>query len=340
MHQMYILEKNKELQQLNTFRIAATAAEYIAVSSEAMLTEVLQKNTEKKKYILGGGSNILLTADVDGLVIANNITGIEITVEDNNHVKVAVNGGEIWHSFVLWSLEQGYSGIENMSLIPGKVGASPIQNIGAYGVEIKDVCEKVEAIDLQTAEKKIFTAEECKFGYRDSIFKNEEKGKYIITKVHFKLNKKPKLKMDYGDVKAVLAEMHLSEITPKDVSNAIIKIRTQKLPDFNQLGNAGSFFKNPVITKEQTDKLLLQYPLMPHFIQADGSMKIPAGWLIEQCGWKGKKIGNTGAHIAQALVLVNYGAATGQEVYNLALAIRQSVAEKFAIDISPEVNIW
>lgn len=333
------LQNNVALQPLTTFRIAAKAKYFVEVQTTDELIAVIKDFKALPKLILGGGSNLLFTKDFDGLVVKNSIKGIAIIDENASTKTVAVSAGEIWHEFVLWAIEHDLAGIENMSLIPGQVGASPIQNIGAYGAEIKDVCHSVEAIDLDTAELRIFTAAECHFGYRESVFKTIYKGKYCITKVVFTLNKKPNFNINYGDIKNTLAEMQVTNLSLKTVSDAVIKIRSSKLPDYNVLGNAGSFFKNPSVEKSVVENLLLQYPLMPNYPQADGSVKVPAGWLIEQCGWKGKRVGNTGAHVSQALVLVNYGGATGQEVMQLAAAIQQSVEEKFGITISPEVNL-
>nr|MBP9882532.1 UDP-N-acetylmuramate dehydrogenase [Chitinophagales bacterium] len=294
---------------------------------------------KEEKLILGGGSNILFTKNVDGLVIKNSLPGIKIIKEDPYHSWIKVAAGEPWHPFVLYCVERNLAGIENLSLIPGLVGAAPMQNIGAYGVEIKDTCEEVEAVNMATGEEEIFNNAACEFGYRESIFKHKLKGQFLITAVTFKLNKIFKPNIHYGDIKRTLEEMRVQEITIKAVSDAVITIRSSKLPDPKVIGNAGSFFKNPVVSRKLFNTLISKNPLMPNYPQKNGEVKIPAGWLIEQCGWKGKVVGNTGAHKSQSLVLVNYGHATGHEIYDLALQIRQSVKEKFDIDITTEVNI-
>jgi UDP-N-acetylmuramate dehydrogenase len=302
---------------------------------EIITSSYFKNNTN---LILGGGSNVLFTKDFDGLVIKNSLKGIEVVLDAQDYVLVKVNAGEVWHNFVIWSIEHNYAGIENLSLIPGLVGASPMQNIGAYGAEIKDVCESVEAVELSTGQSFVFSNSDCEFGYRESVFKRKLKDRFLITAVTFKLNKTPRFNINYGDIKNTLSEMNVYELSLKAVSDAVIRIRSAKLPDPKMIGNAGSFFKNPLVKKELVEDLSLRYPLMPNYPQENG-VKVPAGWLIEQCGWKGKVVGNTGSHKSQALVLVNYGNATGNEVYNLALEIKQSVKEKFGIDIEPEVNL-
>lgn len=336
---MITVEKNHSLQLLNTFGIEAKSEYFVAVKTLADLQEALALNI-RPVFILGGGSNILLTKDVAGLVIKNEIDGHEVEFFDGGSVVVSCGGGENWHQFVLWTLAQNFGGLENLSLIPGTVGAAPIQNIGAYGVELKDVFEKLEAIQLDTGETTMFSRDECAFGYRDSIFKKERKGKYLISRVWFRLTaKNHTLKLDYGDIRRTLLEMNIETPTIQDVSRAVIAIRRSKLPDPAELGNAGSFFKNPEIEQSQFDNLSKKYPAMPHFPLPNQMVKIPAGWLIEQCGWKGKIVGNTGSHARQALVLVNYGNATGAEIWRLANEIRQSVFEKFGVTIIPEVNV-
>lgn len=334
------IQSDISLLNYNTFHIDAQTKFFAEIRTINEFRE-LQKTPvyrENKSLILGGGSNILFTRNFDGLTIKNAIKGIERLREDANYFYVKANAGEVWHEFVLWCIAHGYAGVENLSLIPGQVGASPMQNIGAYGVEIKDVCEEVEAVHLHTGELLKFSNSDCKFGYRESIFKHELKNQCVITSVTYKLRKAPRFHVDYGDIKNTLAEMNVHELSLKAVSDAVIKIRSSKLPDPNVLGNAGSFFKNPVVTKEKAEELLAKNPVMPNYSQTDG-VKIPAGWLIEQCGWKGKVVGNTGSHKSQALVLVNYGSATGNEVYRLALDIQKSVEEKFGIEIKPEVNL-
>ena len=325
----------------NTFHIDARAKYFAAVTSlediVALQKEDIFKNN--KKLILGGGSNLLFTGDYDGLVIKVSIPGVLLEREDEHHYYVRANAGIVWHDFVRWCIDRGYAGVENLSLIPGQIGAGPMQNIGAYGVELKDVCTAVEVIDIATGEQHTFSSAECKFGYRESVFKHEYRDQFIITAVHFRLNRTPRFNISYGDIKATLDEMKVFDYTIRAVSDAVVKIRSSKLPDPNMLGNAGSFFKNPTVSFEQCAILLEQYPLMPHYPQPNGEVKVPAGWLIEQCGWKGKRVGNTGAHARQALVLVNYGGATGGEIYQLAMDIKQSVLDKFGVVINAEVNL-
>ena len=335
------IQSDIHLGSYNTFHIDARAKYFVEVTSLEDIA-VLQKEDifkNNKKLILGGGSNLLFTGDYEGLVVKISIVSIALEREDEQHYYVRASAGEVWHDMVRWCIYRGYAGIENLSLIPGQVGAGPMQNIGAYGVELKDVCNAVEVVDIETGEQHKLSNADCKFGYRESIFKHEYKDRYIITAVHFRLNKTPRFNISYGDIKATLDEMKVFDYTIKAVSDAIVKIRSTKLPDPKVLGNAGSFFKNPTITFEQCGALLAKYPLMPHYPQANGDVKIPAGWLIEQCGWKGKRIGNTGTHVQQALVLVNYGGATGTEVYQLAMDIKQSVQDKFRIVINAEVNL-
>jgi UDP-N-acetylmuramate dehydrogenase len=336
-----IFHQHFNLQTLNTFRIQVNCRYFTEVHTTDDIREVISLEEFKTidKLILGGGSNILFTKDYNGLVIKNSIPGITIIKEDNEHVYVKASAGVIWHQFVIWCIDNNLAGIENLSLIPGQVGAAPMQNIGAYGVEIKDVFEALEALNIASGEVHSFNLQDCAFGYRESVFKNKFRNQYIILNVTFRLNKKPVFHINYGDIKNTLEQMQINELSIKAVSDAVIKIRSSKLPDPAVLGNAGSFFKNPVISKEQFDALILQYPLMPNYPQSSHEVKIPAGWLIEQCGWKGKVVGNTGSHKTQALVLVNYGHATGPEIYQLALDIQQSVKEKFGILIQPEVNL-
>ena len=283
---------------------------------------------------------MLLCNDYPGLLIRNAIKGLQIVHEDDDHVLLRVYSGESWHETVMYCVERNWGGIENLSLIPGTVGAAPMQNIGAYGVELEQVFDQLEALNLNTLELETFNKTQCAFGYRESVFKRQLKGQYFIYSVTFKLSKKPIIHADYGDIQAILNKKGLSAETAgiKDVSDAVIHIRQSKLPDPKVLGNSGSFFKNPQITKEHFEALKLQFPDIKGYPQNDG-MKVPAGWLIEQCGWKGKRVGNTGSHAKQALVLVNYGGATGSEIYQLAQDIIQSVADKFSIQLEPEVNI-
>ena len=332
---------NQSLQAYNTFGIDVSAKYFSEIEStddfRTLLTDPAFEMEEK--LILGGGSNILFTKNFDGLVIKNALPGITLIKEDAYHCWIKVAAGEPWHPFVLYCVERNLAGIENLSLIPGLVGAAPMQNIGAYGVEIKDTCEEVEAVNMATGEVEIFNNAACEFGYRESIFKHKLKEQFLITAVTFKLNKIFKPNIYYGDIKRTLEEMRVQEITIKSVSDAVISIRSSKLPDPKVIGNAGSFFKNPVVSSKLFSTLISKHPLMPNYPQKNGEVKIPAGWLIEQCGWKGKVVGNTGAHKSQSLVLVNYGHATGHEIYDLAMQIQQSVKEKFAIEIVTEVNI-
>lgn len=341
------IQQNKTLTTYNTFCIAATAKFFVEIISTEQFSELLQTEAyrQNKKLVLGGGSNILFTQNFDGLVIKNSLRGIEVVSETEKEVIVKAASGEVWHQLVMWCIEQNYAGIENLSLIPGLVGAAPMQNIGAYGVEIKDVFHELEAFDMETGQLRQFSLNDCAFGYRESVFKNRLKDKYFITSVSFRLTKMNAagavycFKTDYGDIKNTLSEARVYEPTIRDVSNAVIKIRQSKLPDPLQLGNAGSFFKNPTVVEKKFKELVSVYPVMPSYVQKDNTYKIPAAWLIEQCGWKGKVVGNTGSHKSQALVLVNYGNASGNEIWDLAIDIKQSVKEKFGIDITPEVNV-
>lgn len=335
------IQQNIPLQSFNTFGIEANAKEFVDIHSIEEL-QVLCSNfnlSDRNVLILGGGSNMLLTKDVDGMVIKISIKGIQIEKEDENHVWVRAMAGENWHELVLWTIEKGLSGLENLSLIPGCVGASPMQNIGAYGVEIKNTFESLEAIELDGGGAKTFDFNACKFGYRESIFKQEAKGKYVIVSVLFKLNKKPVFNITYGAIQQTLAKHGITEPTLKAVSDAVVEIRSSKLPNPKILGNAGSFFKNPEIPNAQFENLKNQFPEIVGYPASEGYTKVAAGWLIEQCGWKGKIVGNVGSHKDQALVLVNYGGATGHEIWQLAMDIQKSVFNQFGITITPEVNV-
>ncbi|QLE00500.1 UDP-N-acetylmuramate dehydrogenase [Galbibacter sp. BG1] len=334
------IQHHISLKPYNTFGIDVKAKNFIAVSSVEELKNVLQLKEYKEKFILGGGSNMLLTKDVEGLVIHIDFKGKEILKKENGQALVKVQAGENWHETVLWTLEQDLGGLENLSLIPGNVGTAPIQNIGAYGVELKDVFFSCEALNVETLKMVTFSNEECNFGYRDSYFKRN-KGCYIITAVTFKLSTKNHItNTSYGAIEAELQKKNIKNATIKEVSNAVINIRQSKLPDPKKLGNSGSFFKNPVISIQDFQPLKTQYPEIPHYPVSEAEVKIPAGWLIEQCGFKGKRFGDAGVHKNQALVLVNYGNASGEEVWNLALKIQQAVNKKFHIRIEPEVNIY
>ena len=331
---------NFSLKNHNTFGIEAKAKQFVSVHSVAELKTVLQENSSQKKFILGGGSNMLLTQDIDALVIHVDLKGKKIIEENDDYVLAEAQAGENWHEFVLWTIGQDFGGLENMSLIPGNVGTTPIQNIGAYGTEIKDTFFYCEALNIKTLEVKKFTKEECKFGYRESIFKNEAKDQYIITSVVFKLTKqKHKINISYGDIAAELTKREIVVPTLIDISNAIITMRQSKLPDPKELGNSGSFFKNPIIPKSDFERIHLLHPEMPSYTVSETEVKVPAGWLIEKAGFKGKRFGDAGIHKNQALVLVNYGNATGQDILNVSKDIQKTVKALFDIEIEAEVNI-
>ncbi|TLV00091.1 UDP-N-acetylmuramate dehydrogenase [Dyadobacter luticola] len=334
------IQTNFSLRDFNTFGFDAIAQYFVGVKSAEELTEILLDPSWKHitKFILGGGSNVLFTKDIDALVIHPAIRGIEKIKEDESSVWLKVGAGENWHAFVMYCVENNYGGVENLSLIPGTIGAAPMQNIGAYGVEVKDVIESVEVVDIQTGEPKIFTNTECQFGYRESIFKKEAKGKYVITGVTFILNKKPVLNVGYGDVQKTLQEKNVTDPTIRDVSDVIISIRRSKLPDPAVIGNAGSFFKNPEIPEDQFNALREKYAQLPGYPAGPGKVKVPAGWLIEKAGWKGYREGNIGVHEKQALVLVNYGGGTGNAVKLLSEKIQESVENQFGIRLTTEVN--
>ncbi len=334
------VSQNASLKNYNTFGIDAKATSLITVEDLEDLKSVLKNNYAKELFILGGGSNMLLTQNIEATVLHIDLKGIEVISETEDTVLVNVKAGENWHEFVLYALKHNWGGLENLSLIPGNVGASPIQNIGAYGVELKDLFVSCNAINIQTLEMEHFTAEHCEFDYRNSIFKNKEKGKYIITDVLFKLTKKNhKLLTKYGAINQALEEMGVVNPNIQDISNAVISIRQQKLPDPKKLGNGGSFFKNPLVTSSEFEILKEKFPEMPHYLVSENTVKIPAGWLIDQAGLKGYREGDAGVHKHQALVLVNYGAATGKEILNLAHKVQVEIKEKFNIYLEPEVNI-
>ena len=337
---MLTVQSNVSLQSYNTFGIDVTAKYMVEATDESAIQTMLQLADLQAlpKLILGGGSNMLFTQDFDGLVVKIGIKGIEILNETDDYVWLKVGAGEKWHDLVLHCVAKNYAGLENLSLIPGTVGAAPIQNIGAYGVELKESFVELEAIDLKTGEKKVFSKTDCRFGYRDSVFKHEAKGQYVISSVTFLLHKKPSYKIEYGDIQKTLEAAGIKELSIKAVSDAVIKIRGLKLPNPTEIGNAGSFFKNPEITQNLFDKLKTNYPEIPGYPAQKGFVKVPAAWLIEQCGWKGKRLGNIGVHAKQALVLVNYGNGRGIEIRQLAEKIIESVLEKFGVRLSPEVN--
>lgn len=335
------LQRNISLKPYNTFGIEAMASKFARFESVQELQEILMHPDVKHedKLVLGGGSNLLFTKDFDGVVLQNGIKGIKIVSENEDYALVKAGGGEVWHEFVLFTLEQDLGGVENLSLIPGTVGAAPLQNIGAYGVELKDVFYELEAVHIETGNIRNFSWTDCHFGYRESIFKNELKGQYIVTSVTFKLQKSPVLNTSYGAISSVLDELKVQQPTIQDVSSVVCHIRRSKLPDPAVIGNAGSFFKNPEIPLEQFEVLKDQYPEIPSYPVSETTVKVPAGWLIEQCGWKGKVISNYGVHRNQALVLVNYGGASGNHIRQLAWDIIESVKDKFGIKLHPEVNI-
>jgi len=337
---MLTIQSNLSLKPHNTFGIDATARYFIEVETEDDIKTLLQLPDIQQlpKLILGSGSNVLFSQDFGGLVVKIGIKGIEKIGEDQQHVWLKVGAGELWHGLVLHCVAHGYAGLENLSLIPGTVGAAPMQNIGAYGVEIKDTFENLEAIQISTGQKRYFSKTDCQFGYRDSVFKGAAKGLFFITSVTFKLNKNPTYQISYGDIQKTLDQMGVKEPSIKTISDAVIKIRRSKLPDPAEIGNAGSFFKNPEIPDAQYQNLKIDYPEIPSYATTQNNVKIPAGWLIEQCGWKGKKLGNVGVHTRQALVLVNYGGATGLEIKQLSEKIQTSVESRFGIKLQPEVN--
>jgi UDP-N-acetylmuramate dehydrogenase len=334
------IHSNFSLKNYNTFGIEAKAKKFVAVHSIAELTSVLEQNKSETTFILGGGSNMLLTQDIEALVIHIDLKGKRVIDENKDYVWVESQAGENWHDFVLWTIDQNFGGLENMSLIPGNVGTTPVQNIGAYGTEIKDTFVSCTALTTVNQELKTFTKEECHFGYRESIFKNEVKDQYIITSVVYKLTKhNHKINTSYGDITNELAKKNITNPNLKDVSNAVIAIRKSKLPDPKELGNSGSFFKNPILLKIDFEKIHLQFPEMKYYDVSETEVKVPAGWLIEQAGFKGKRFGDAGIHKNQALVLVNYGKATGQEILNVSKDIQETIFKTFGIQIEAEVNV-
>jgi len=333
------IQYNVSLLPYNTFGIDVKAAHFTAVHSEADMREALQSGIDPV-LVLGGGSNIIFTRDVSGLVIKNDISHIGVVRAFKNRAWIDAGAGVQWHDLVTWAVENNLGGLENMSLIPGTVGAAPVQNIGAYGVELKDVFVSLKAMETATGRTRTFSLKECAFGYRDSVFKRELKGKYIIASVRISLTRlQHQLNLSYGDIGKTLASMGIDKPGIRDVSNAVCQIRRSKLPDPTEIGNCGSFFKNPETDSAVLHTIRKTHPDVPSYPLSDGRVKVPAGWLIEQCGWKGKRVGNTGSYGKQALVLVNYGGATGEEVKNLSDQIIQSVQEKFGITLEREVNI-
>ncbi len=337
---MFSLSHNVQLKNYNTFGIDAVARYFLAIESPDDLIDFFSVNQDflnEERLILGGGSNLLFTGDFNGLIIHPVISGINVLAETNETVEIEVGAGEVWDEFVATCVDKGWGGTENLSLIPGKVGAVPVQNIGAYGVEAKSIIVKVNGIDLVNLERKSLIADECKFGYRNSLFKNELKGRFIVTSVVFRLSKKPSFVLTYSVLKAEMAKY--KEVNLKSVRSAVIAIRESKLPDPAMIGNAGSFFKNPVVPEKLAGQITERYPKVPVFAEGEGRIKIPAGWLIEKAGWKGKTYGNAGIWDNQALVLINRGEATGKEIFELSEKIRKDVSDKFGILLEPEVNI-
>ncbi len=336
-----MIEENYSLKKLNTFGIEASARYFAECSNVDQISEILSETAfiNAPKLILGGGSNLLFTKNFDGLVIKNNLKGIELVKEDQDFYYVKAGAGEQWHQLVMHCISNNYAGLENLSLIPGNVGASPMQNIGAYGVEIKDHFFELEALHIQDKKLHTFNNAQCKFGYRESVFKREFKNQFLITSVTFKLLKHPKFSIHYGAIEKEMETMGVKEISIQSISQAVINIRSSKLPNPAQIGNAGSFFKNPEVTGDKFQTLKSKFPAIVGYDLESGNVKLAAGWLIEQTGWKGKTIGDAGVHKLQALVLVNYGNATGVEIWNLSQKVMDSVKEMFGVDLEREVNI-
>lgn len=334
-----LIESNKSLLPYNTFRIDVRAKYFVEVTSIEDLNSLIKSDEfiQNEKFILGGGSNLLLTKDFDGIVVRLGIKGITVC-EEGNDVFVEAGAAEVWNDFVQYTVNKGFAGIENLSLIPGTVGASPIQNIGAYGVEVKDCIHSVSAFQLSTAELKKFSNSECKFSYRESAFKNEWKGQYIIVAVTFKLSLIPNLKLHYGAIEDELIKRGIQSPSLRDVADVVSEIRVSKLPDPSTIGNSGSFFKNPIIEKSTFNSIVQKFPDIVNYPTPDGKVKLAAGWLIEQCGWKGKQIGNVGTWKNQALVIVNHGGASGKEIFDFSELIIQSVFERFGVSLEREVN--
>ncbi|MBS9525064.1 UDP-N-acetylmuramate dehydrogenase [Litoribacter ruber] len=333
------IQENISLKEYNTFGIDKKARFFTEAHNIEDILEAQQFARDKglELFVLGGGSNILLTQDLNAVVLKINLCGIELLEENEDSVLVKVGAGEVWHDFVLEAISRNWAGVENLSLIPGTVGASPMQNIGAYGVEIKEIFHSLEAVERSTGKVKTFTQQECQFGYRESIFKTTEKGKFIITSVTFQLSKQPVFNTSYGAISDTLKAMKVTDLNLKAISDAVIQIRQSKLPDPKKIGNAGSFFKNPTIAEGQYQELKATHPSIPGYPNDEG-VKVPAAWLIEQAGWKGKRFGQIGVHELQPLVLVNYGDGEGADIKALSRKIQEDVKSKFGIDLHPEVN--
>ncbi len=335
-----MIQENINLKPYNTFGIDVTARYFSQFSAIAELREMIHyKLPNNNKLILGGGSNLLFTKDFDGLVLKNELTGIELIKQDEEYVYVKAGAGENWHQFVLHCLAHDYAGVENLSLIPGNVGASPMQNIGAYGVEIKDIFHELEAFHIDEQALQTFSLNDCRFDYRESVFKRHYKNQFVIVSVTYRLKKIPQFNINYGAISQELETMGVKDLTIQAISQAVINIRSSKLPDWKEAGNAGSFFKNPLIENQQFGELKLNFPGMVAFPADNDQTKLAAGWLIEQCGWKGYREGDAGCYPNQALVLVNYGNAKGKDIYDLSEKIIQSVSEKFGVVLEREVNV-
>lgn len=335
-----MIERNVSLRPYNTFGIDVNAAGLATFHNVEQLIQLLDENPFDKFMILGGGSNVLYTSDYDGLVLINKIKGISIVDSDNEYTLVKAGAGEVWHEFVLRCIDQNLGGIENLSLIPGSVGASPMQNIGAYGVEIKDVFVELEALNIATKKIEVFKHEDCQFGYRESVFKRALKGQYVIINVTYRLtNRNHKLKTSYGAIQEELEARKINSPTIKEISDVVTAIRQSKLPDPKEIGNAGSFFKNPVVEHAVLQQILKKYPDAPNYPSPNGKVKLAAGWLIDKAGWKGKTFDQFGVHKNQALVLVNYNSAQGSDIYKLSENILQDIYQKFGVSLEREVNI-
>jgi UDP-N-acetylmuramate dehydrogenase len=334
-----MIQRNISLKKLNTFGLDQKADRMITVRSEEEASHMVRKGelAGGENLIIGGGSNLLFISDFHGTIIHPRIEGIHAEEIDKTSVIVTAGAGVSWDRIVEWSVDHGLGGIENLSYIPGNSGATPVQNIGAYGVEIKDCIHSITAVSLDSGEIRVFSAGECQFGYRESIFKRELKNRYLITRISLKLSRDSVFRLGYGFLEAETSA--IGEISLKNIRQAVINIRTRKLPDPSIIGNAGSFFKNPVVSVQKADEIKYDNPLVPVYDEPSGGKKLAAGWLIEQCGWKGKRIGDAGVHDTQALVLVNYGNAKGIEIYNLSEMIKRSVFERFGIELQREVEV-
>lgn len=325
------------LKQHNTFGMDVKAAQFVEFESEEELVQLVNNGLSAPVLVLGGGSNLLFLDDYKGCILHSRIGGLEIIAEEEGYVLLRVGSGTNWDNLVAYCVEQGWQGLENLSMIPGEVGAAAVQNVGAYGVEAGEIIERVDTISLCDASKRCFSKAECLFSYRNSIFKMEEAGKQVVTYVTFRLRKHPEYCLDYGNLRQVVSQ--LGAVTPANIRRAIKEIRSAKLPDVNELGSAGSFFMNPVVSNEHAVELAMQYPQIPRYVTADGKIKLSAAWLIDQCGWKGRKIGNVGVYNNQPLIIVNYGGATGREVLEFSEEVARSVKEKFGVTLYREVNV-